>query len=180
MRIPSRLLGLAVFSLAPALSARAEYRPVAVLVPDSGVGMVSEYASLLPKWGEHNATVLVPTSATNETNLVWTFWGHTRVDPSEWPQGPGARVSLTIVAESTINVRVSSFVRAGNWSAPAHGGSVVLPAGKPVTVQVPLPAAPSEPVEVLRILFEANDTVPAFAVTNWSVGSDSEPASASR
>lgn len=181
MRPPLRLIVTASISLGCLAAARAAYAPAAVFVPDAGVGMVSEYSSVVPKWGEANATVLVPTSETNETNLVWTFWGHTRFDPSEWPQGPGARVSVTLVAEASITVRVSSFVRAGNWSAPSHGVTVTLPAGKPATILVPLPAAPSEPVEVLRILLEASDTVPALTVTQWSVGADPDlAASAAR
>lgn len=180
MRSPSRFLAVVALSLGSIAPVHAAYSPASVFVPDSGIGMVSEYASIIPKWGEDNATIDIPTSSTNETNLVWTFWGHTRFDPAEWPQGPGARVSVTLVAETSVTVRVSSFVRAGNWSAPAAGPSVTLPAGKPVTLLVPLPPAPSEPVEILRILLEAGDTMPALTITQWSVGTDPGLAAAAR
>lgn len=172
MRLSSCFIPFAALSLSLTTLACAAYGPVTVFVPDSGVGMVSEYSSVVPKWGANNTTVLVPASTTNESNLVWTFWGHTRFDPSEWPQGPGARVSVTLVSETAVTVRVSSFVRAGNWSAPAAGPAVHLIAGKPVTILIPLPAAPSEPVEILRVLLEANDIIPALTVTHWSVGND--------
>lgn len=169
----------------PALSAAslacAAYAPVSVFVPDAGLGMVSEYASVAPKWDAQNAAVAVPASTTNETNLVWTFWGHTRFDPADWPSGASARVSVTVVAESSVTVRASSFVRAGNWSAPAATAAPVkLSAGLPVTLLVPLPASPSEPVEILRVLLVADEPVPALTITEWSVGHDSAPAASAR
>lgn len=174
-------LAFALAAFSAASLARAAYAPAVTFVPDTGIGMVSEYSSVAPKWGPKNATVVVPASTSNETNLVWTFWGHTRFDPAEWPAGPAARVSITLVAESTITVRASSFIRAGNWSAPAEASApVTLPAGKPVTVLIPLPAAPSEPVEVLRVLLVADENIPALTMTAWSVGNDPALASAAR
>lgn len=173
MRLPLRLLAFAAL-LAGAGAARAAYTHAVVLVPDAGLGMVSEYAGLTPAWDDKSAPVAIPASTTHETNLVWTFWDHTRLDPSEWPVGRGGRLSLTLVAKATVTVRLSSFVRAGNWSAPAAGPAVTLPAGKTVTVLVPVPPAPVEPVEVVRVLLESTEKVPALSITHWSIGEDTD------
>lgn len=173
MRPSLLLLATAALCLGPILRLAAAYAPVSVFVPDSDIGMASEYSGIFPKWGDNNTVLRVPASTTNETNLVWTFWDHTRFDPAEWPHGPAARVSITVIAESSLDVRVSSFVRAGNWSAPSPKTVVALPAGKPVTISIPLSAIPSEPVEILRVLVEANEQMPPFTITAWSVGQDS-------
>ena len=167
---PLRLL-VASLALFAAVCLRASFAPVISLVPGTGIGMVSEYASLAPKWGERNATVLVPASATNEANLVWTFWGHTRPASATWPKGEAVRLSLTIAAEETITLRPAVSLRAGEWTTPQEAPVITLSAGKPLTVLLPLPRLPYDrPVESIRILLVSDRQVPALVVSAWAVG----------
>lgn len=172
MRFPPLLLALAALFSAATLT-HAAYAPAAVFVPDAGVGMVSEYSSVIPKWDENNATVLVPTSSTNETNLVWTFWGHTRPSLAAWPQGDNARLSLTLASEETISVRPSVFLRAGEWTAPLEAPAVTLSASQPVTVLLPLPpAASGRAIESIRVLLGSDRPIPGLTLSAWAVGEE--------
>ena len=170
---------LALFALALlATPARASvFSARVLLVPDTGLGMASEYAGVAPKWIQAETALAVSTetaSPANELNLVWTFWGHTRPAAGALPSGPAARVRLVLQAPRSLpSIRSSILVRsADTWSKPLAGPTVSLPAGRPTELLLPLPALPAggETLEALRVHLSADEDFSDLTVTAWALG----------
>src|SRR5690606_14251044 len=152
--VSSRGLGCKVLlaTLAGALlvplsvSAQSAYTERHPLIPRTGQGLgtVSAYAGVAPVLAPNDAghdVITLPGSDKREINLVWTFWRHRLIPDDQWPVGPRARTIFTLrsAADTTLTLRVA--VRSGEWTDLLPGPELKLQAGRPLLVEVPLPAA---------------------------------------
>lgn len=176
------LATLACALLAPlSASAQSAYTERHPLIPRTGQGLgtVSAYAGVAPVLAPNDAghdVITLPGSDKREINLVWTFWRHRLIPDEQWPVGPRARTIFTLrsAADTTLALRVA--VRSGEWTDLLPGPELKLQAGRPMLVEVPLPAAVAPgAIENLRINFTSAAPIPELTVMEWSVG-ESAPA----
>ncbi len=154
------------------------YSPTKTFVPrdGQGEGTVSAYGGATPRFEKNSQgkeVIELPDTGKNEVSLVWTFWNHKRPPADQWPLGPKNRASLTVSSPTAVKLNTELLVRSGDWSAPVPGPIVSLSAGRPVTVEIPLPSSlPPGAIENIRVVFSAVPKVPALTLSELSIGEE--------